>query len=215
MSRPTLTFMEADNCLKTDLLSLSQQAVMYVKIYKVGHYTRNALGPLSFHRFPHVALVTDVPALQAPATTGTQTGGLAPIDAEGPAAAPPGAALEAPEGTVYDCPALGGTPLLSAATDNLAQLARKLHIQCSHASADRLRALLLAQAVRDAAVFSTIRATVNGCAVGRKNGPAPTHAVVTMPRSSPFNELVALDLFFLPGSPPIAVLHAIDAHSRF
>lgn len=106
-------------------------------------------------------------------------------------------------------------PILTADSDNLAQAFRKLHVQYSHAAAGRLSDLLRTQGVQDAAGFASVRKVAADCQVCKQNGPAPTHAAVTIPRATNFHDVVAVDLFFIPGTPPIPMLHAIDHFSRF
>lgn len=67
-----------------------------------------------------------------------------------------------------------------------------------------------AQGVRDSAAFAAVRHAVATCTICLKNAPAPAHAVVSMRVANSFNDHVAVDLFFLPGSPPQPVLHVID-----
>lgn len=129
----------------------------------------------------------------------------------------PGAtATAAIEGTARTDAAAGRGPkgpLLTADTHNLPGVARKLHIQYSHASAHRLCTLLRTQGVKDAAVMKAVHAAAAACEVCRQHGGRPARAAVAMPTAGAFNDAVAVDLFFLEGN--LAILHIIDKFSRF
>lgn len=66
-----------------------------------------------------------------------------------------------------------------------------------------------------AALLASVRQVVDACQVCKLTGPAPPRSAVALPRVFCFDDLVAVDLFFLPGTPPIPVFHAIDYFWRF
>lgn len=88
-------------------------------------------------------------------------------------------------------------------------------MQDSHAAAGRLCGFLRLQGVRDGAVFASVRQMVDACQVCKLTSPAPTCSAVALPRAFRFDDLVAVDLIFLPGTPPIPVFHATDYFWRF
>lgn len=195
------------------------EAVVPLEVSPAGHHVFNALGDSNL---PVLLATGEGPAGRADcglalagqrdeATPAVADQGnlpvVLPLEAGGLAPSAAGAAV-AGKG-------VGGQrgPLLTAQSPNLPAAARKLHIQYSHASADRLCALLRKQGSRDWAVLEAIRTAVAACQVCREHGPPPTHAVVTLPTNTAFNEALAVDLLFENGNIP--VLHTIDMHSRF
>lgn len=203
LSRRTLTSLGAvidfaEHTLSTPTLFLP------LILSAAGHHTFNALGSWGpEHQKPSALVGVAATVADSPQRSSPRVEAAMPAPPSPPRGA--GAAGRLPPSS---------SPILTEGTPELSGLVRKLHIQCSHASADRICAVLRTQGVRDSAVIRAVRDSVASCAICRRHSPAPTHAAVTLPTATSFNEVVAVDLFFLAGTPPVPVLHVICFFSR-
>lgn len=103
-------------------------------------------------------------------------------------------------------------PVVSAASPNLPATAERLHKTYGHAGAARISALLRQAGCDDPAVHAAVEAAVKSCRACQLAQPAPHHPTVAMPRSSRFNDTVALDLASIRGLGMF--VHFIDLGTR-
>lgn len=96
--------------------------------------------------------------------------------------------------------------------DDLPAIAARLHRTYGHAGSARLSHMLRTAGYSHAALHAAVAAAVSGCRAWQLVLPAPHHPVVALPRSSRFNETVAMDLASIRGLGTFA--HFIDLGSR-
>jgi len=103
--------------------------------------------------------------------------------------------------------------ILTKDSTGLDRAVRKLHTQYGHCAAARLIGLLKDQGVSDPEVFRAVVKAVVSCDACRRDAPRPPRPLVSIPRSLPFNDTVAVDLAYIP--PHATFLHMVDVGSRF
>jgi len=102
---------------------------------------------------------------------------------------------------------------LTKDSTGLDRAVRKLHTKYGHCTAARLIGLLEHQGVSDPEVFRAVVTAVVSCDACRRDAPRPPRPLVSIPRSLPFNDTVAVDLAYIP--PHATFLHMVDVGSRF
>ena len=103
---------------------------------------------------------------------------------------------------------LSRKPNLSAS-----EVATKLHRQFAHPSAERLiRLLNRSEYKNNQDLKNEVTTVTNSCDVCKRFKRAPSRPIVSLPVSSEFNELLAMDIKFYQGTP---LLHIIDSCTRY
>lgn len=103
-------------------------------------------------------------------------------------------------------------PAIVPGQANLSSVAERLHRTYGHAGAGRLSHMLHTAGCSDPALHAAVAAAVSKCRACQLAEPAPHHPVVALPRSSRFNETVAMDLASIRGLGTFA--HFIDLGTR-
>ena len=88
----------------------------------------------------------------------------------------------------------------------------KLHKQFAHPSADRLKQLIRNSGVIDPEIDSIVDRVSADCDICKRYRKPPPRPVVGFPLASEFNQVVAMDIKFISGTP---VLHMIDHATRY
>ena len=103
--------------------------------------------------------------------------------------------------------------LSSKANMSKREFATKLHMQFAHPSAERLiRLINRSEHKNDSVLKNEIHSITDACDVCKRFKRAPSRPVVSLPLSSEFNELVAMDIKFYQSVP---LLHIIDSCTRY
>ena len=96
---------------------------------------------------------------------------------------------------------------------SISEVATKLHRQFAHPPSDRLIRLLNRSEHKDNQELKVeIKNVTDTCDICRRFKRTPSRPVVSLPLSSEFNELVAMDIKFYQGVP---LLHLIDSCTRY
>ena len=105
------------------------------------------------------------------------------------------------------------TVLDDLSTKEKTEAIKKLHRQFGHPSEKRLKDLLKNANVQDKEVFDILSKVVDDCDLCIRHKKTPSRPAVSLPMSTDFNELVAVDLHQL--EERIWYLHVIDIFTRF
>ena len=90
---------------------------------------------------------------------------------------------------------------------------KKLHRQFGHPSEQKLKDLLKNANIQNKEVYSILSKVVDECDFCIRHKKTPSRPAVSLPMSTDFNDLVAVDLHQL--EPSIWYLHVIDVFTRF
>lgn len=118
------------------------------------------------------------------------------------------ATLQRPSGRSPTTP----PPAIATGQVDLSALATRLHRTYGHAGAARLSHMLHMAGCSVSKLHVAIATAVTGCRACQLAQPAPHHPVVALPRSSRFNETVAMDLASIRGLGTF--VHFIDLGTR-
>ena len=88
----------------------------------------------------------------------------------------------------------------------------KLHKQFAHPRSIKLKELIRKSGVNDKSIEQIVDTVSDNCDICRRFRRPPLRPVVTFPLASEFNEVVAMDLKFIEGTP---ILHFIDHATRY
>ena len=212
ISRPTLTTLKASIDYEHHTIKIpGHRSPIQLLLSSAVHHTINALRTPSANR--GVALV----AAPAAVTHGPDPPGDDSTENDAPPTIVGHGAVAAASGrrqTSKVAAQMPSPPLLTKDAPDLAGVGRKLHVQCSHASTANISGLLRWGGTCDAEVFAAVRKAEAACKTCHvHHAAAPTHAMVTAPSATAFNEALAADPLFL--SAGRSVIHVIDMYSRY
>ena len=88
----------------------------------------------------------------------------------------------------------------------------KLHKQFAHPKSIKLKELIRKSGVNDKGIEQIVDTVSDNCDICKRFRRPPLRPVVTFPLASEFNEVVAMDLKFIEGTP---ILHFIDHATRY